>query len=444
MVSGLSKAVSRLLDYLRESRDAFNREVALGTTNEADLAGHYPYSAERYRVYVNNTRQLIQYNGEPAEYEDVVDGHLLKPQTSGDVVTFRTAERYRYVVQYVTEWSFSTQLNQPLQAGDVYACGYGDPDLENSSDDTPGPSAEGWIVYQNSSHAVDEATLAEYRNGAEKDATTVTFRELFQTFGRLGGETNWYNVGNTVLTETSTGQYNGVENSQRNEVIGRVSVNGGKGPEIANHPLTFSVKAGDGAGTLQAEVGSIGVRTLGQVTGLLRSKTFDFNLELTEGVGFEPLLAIRVDPDRFLVNTQFSVLEPLEFSASDDLVLQAKVFSSDTVTDGTGTPLGDGDFSTPAELSSKNSVIEASDAVEQIPDSTGTLQTATQDPGGYQVAYGSLTTTGAGGAGSARVSSRARIQKRAIPNSDVAVIMGRSAGQSTGTITGEVQFEEDW
>jgi len=142
----------------------------------------------------------------------------------------------QYVVQYVTEWSFATQLNQELQAGDVYACGYGNPDLKNSPDDTPGPDADGWFVYQNSSHDSKEATLAEYRSGSEVDATTLQFRKLFQTFGRLAGETNWYNVGNTRLVETTTGDYDGKESIQRNERVGRVSVDDGKGPEL---PLIY-------------------------------------------------------------------------------------------------------------------------------------------------------------------------------------------------------------
>ena len=65
------------------------------------------------------------------------------------------------------------------------------------------------------------------------------------------------------------------------------------------------------------------------------------------------------------------------------------------------------------------------------------------DAFGNQVAYGSLTATSTSGPpGSGRVSSRARTQKRAIPNGDVAVIMARS--DSTGPINGDVQFEQDW
>jgi len=425
-------------------QDAFGNQVALGTTNEADLAGHYDYSPERYRVFVDGTRQQIQYDGEPTQFTDNPDSYSLAPQSDGEVVTLKTAERYRYVVQYIIEWSLAFQTNQSLQSGDVWAVGYGNPDLENSTDDTPGPSADGWFLFQNSSNNTGEATLAEYRSGTEVDSETVELTRLPDVWGRIAGRTNWYNVGETNLSETYIDADVDGNTIQQNDVIGTVGVVEGKGPELGNQPVTASVKTGaDGAGSLELEVGSIGVRTLGQVTGILRTKTFDFEVSYSGTTGeFEPLLAIRVDPDRNEVNTQFAVLEPLEFSASDDLVIIANVFDKNNVLDTDGNPLDDADFSTPVELSATNSVIQTSSAVEQVVDSTGTAQTSMPNPGGYQVAYGSLTATGSGGAGSTRISSRARTQKRAIPNGDVAVIMARS--DSTGDIDGDIQFEQDW
>ena len=276
------------------------------------------------------------------------------------------------------------------------------------------------------------------------DADDTALTQLPQTWGRIAGRTNWYNVGETTLTETYVGTNDTGRTQQQNNDVAVVGVADGKGPVRGNQRIHASVKAGaDGAGSLELEVGSIGLRTLGQVTGILRTKTFDFALDYTDTTGeFEPLLAIRVDPDRLEVNAQFAVLEPLEFDGNDDLVLIAQLFDKTEVLDGNGDPLVDADFDTPAELSAANSVIETSLAVEQVPDSTGTPQTSMTNPGGYQVAYGSLTAAGSGGAGSTRVSSRARTQKRAVPNGDIAVIMARS--NSTGTVNGDIQFEQDW
>jgi len=437
----------RLDDRFAQSTDAFGKSIRLGTTNEADLAGHYSYSQERYRLFVDGVRQQIQYDGEPTQFTDNVDSFSLLPQSDGEVVTLKTAERYRYVVQYVIQWSLAFQTNQTLNSGDVWAVGFGNPDLENSSDDTPGPSADGWFVYQNSSDESDEATLAEYRNGTEVDATTVTFEKLPQTWGRIAGETNWYNVGETSLTETFVTSEDG-EKTQQNPTVGTVGVENGKGPELGNQRIHASVKTGSSsAGSLEFELGSIGIRTFGQVTGILRTKTFDFELDYTGTTGeFEPLFAIRVDPDRPEVSTQLAVLEPLEFSADDDVVVIVQVFDKDNVLDGSGSALDDGDYGTPSVLSETNSVIQTSSAVEEVVDQTGTSQTSMTDPGGYQVGYGSITTSGTDSGGppgsGVRVSSRARTQKRLIPNGDVAVVMARSG--TTGTINGDIQFEQDW
>ena len=433
--------VGALMEYLDKSRDAFERDVRLGTTNEADLAAHYPYSPERYRVLIDGVREQIQYDGFPAQFTDNVDSFSLLPQSDGEVVTFETNERYRYVVQYVLEWSAAFQINQDLQAGDAWAVGYGIPDFENSGDDTPGPSADGWFIYQNSSMPTQEAELVEYRNGTEVDSATLEFQELPQTWGRIAGETNWYNVGETTVTETYT-TANPYE-KQQNIVKGRVSADDGKGPETGNHALRASVKAGDGAGSLELEVGSFGLRTLGNVQGLLRVKTFDFIGSYDGPTGeFEPLIALRTDPNRNIINTQLAVLEPLEFSGSDDIVLIAQVFDKRNVLDSGGNQLTGSDWQTPPELNATNSIVEESFNVAQFPDANGNIVTSAINPGGYQVGYGSLTNTGSGGAGSARVSSRGRTQKRQLPSDDIVVILARSP--STGDVTCDVQFEQDW
>jgi hypothetical protein len=115
--------LNELKTLLLNSTDAFGKSVRLGTTNEADLPSHYDYSPERYRLYVDDTRQFIQYDGFPAQFADNADSFSLLPQADGEVVKLETAERYRYVVQYVLEWSLAFQTNQDLNSGDVWAVG---------------------------------------------------------------------------------------------------------------------------------------------------------------------------------------------------------------------------------------------------------------------------------------------------------------------------------
>ena len=136
---GIPSTIDDLLDIFRASTDAFGNQTRLNYQNIGDLAGHYPYSPERFRVYVNGTRQQIQYDGEPPEFTDEIDVHSLTPQNAGDTVTLETTEIFRYAVGYVLEWSFAMQTTGQLQSGDAVIVGYGDADLANSTDDSPGP-----------------------------------------------------------------------------------------------------------------------------------------------------------------------------------------------------------------------------------------------------------------------------------------------------------------
>lgn len=429
-------------DILERNEDAFDNLIIQNTTIEADLAGHYPYTPERYRVLVNGTLQEIQYDGFPTEFSDNVDGFTLAPQASGDVVTLKTAEQYRYVVSFVTQWSFACALNQSLGTGDSLIIGFGDPDLENATDDQPGPAADGWFVIHDSADSDTEAELAEYRAGTKVDSDTVTFADAYQNFTRLAGQTNWYNAGETTFQETSIETTNGT-NEQTQQRVGSVANATGKGPETANKRFTVSLKAGNStsAGTLELDFGSIAIKTFGTATGLLRAKTFEFDLNYSGTTGeFEPLLAVRTRPDDQIVTSDIKEIQALKFSANDDLELLGQVFNPSNVREGDGTTLDDADFSTPPELSATNSVLERSTAVEQIVDATGTLQTSTPNPGGYQVGYASLTTTGQGG--STRQTSRAATEKRQKPVDRYFVLLAKSG--TTGDILGNIQFDQDF
>lgn len=431
----------RLMEYLDSSRDAFGWDVRLGTRNNADIGAQYPYSPERWRLSVNGNRKNIEYTN-PAEYTRLTDGYEITPQASGDVVRFETAERFRYVVQYVLEWSLAFQTNQDLTSGDVWAVGYGDADLENSSDDTPGPSADGWLAYQNSSHAADEARIAEYRDGTEQDGRTVTLRKLPQTWGRLCGRTNWYNVGVTTLAETSAVADTRADDSgepgpiQRNDPIGTVGFPGGKGPIDGNQHITATIKAGNStsAGSLSMEIGSAGLRTLGDVQSIVRDNPHLIRTDVANDVfgTWEPIHAIRVDPNRSNVNTQIANANVDKFTGGADI--QVLVLAVDeTLTDASG-------FSTPPEHASKNSAVEVTDSVTTFPDSTGTVVSTTTDPGGWQLGYASLFTSGGGKTETG--TGQARTEKRAIHEGNVAVVLANAGG--TGTVSVEITTEQNW
>lgn len=418
--------------------DEFGRPVALNINNIADLAGHYPYSPERFRVFVDGDRQFIQYDGEPAQYTDVADSHVLKPQSDGEVVTLETTEIFRYAVQYVLEWSAAMETTQPLQSGDVVTLGYGDADLDGASDDSPGPAADGWFFVWDSGLDAGEVRLAQYRSGTEQDATVVPVEQAITDWTRRAAETNWYAVGATRFVETYT--TGGV---QRNPEIGGVSEDDGKGPSVGNHPLQASVKAGAaGAGALELDVGSMGIRYLGDLQPILRRKTHQFTATVDATGAFVALDAIRVAPDRSIVNLQLTDVSVVEFGGDGDVVVIAQSFAPSKLADANGNAIVDADFSTPVEHSAQGSVVETTAAVDRFPDADGTVQTDGQatNPGGYQEGYASLATSGQG---STQHRTQAGQQaKREVNGRDVVVFLGRAG--ATGDVTVNVTTEQQW
>jgi hypothetical protein len=416
-------------DILTRNRDDFDKPVSLSTTNEADLASHYPFTPERFRVFKNGTRQFIQYGSVP-EYTDTIDTHEITPQTAGDVVTFRTAEQIRYVVQYVLEWSLALKLTQPLQAGEILTVGFGDADLANTTDNTPGPNADGWIVYQNGSMSETEAVIGEFRNGTAVDETRVEFENLFQTFGRLGGKTNWYNVGPTTVEESYT-----QDGQQLNEELGAVSVDDGKGPARANKPVQISIKAEGGAGNLTAEIGSIGLRTIGDVNGIVRTKRSQIANQTVGTTGaFVPVAALRVAPDKEIVSANLTDVTPTNYTGGGALKLVAFAVAP-SKTDASG-------FESPPEESAVNSVVEQTTNISTMPDATGTVTTNPADPGGFQLVFGSLQSDKNQ---SGSPVSLGKIRKRLISQNDIAIVTAFvPTSGSTGDVTFEYGVEQDF
>lgn len=443
---GGSFGTHRITESIAHSDDAFGNRVVQNTINNADIAGHYPYSPERWRVDVNGERQLIQY-GSVAEYEDAVDVHRLQPQTSGDVVTMRTPELYRYVVGFVLEWSGAFQTNQPLGDGDVVVFGYGDPDLENATSDEPGPGADGWFFYWNSSHGEGEVTVAQYRDGVEQDAKTVQAEKPLSTFARYEGRTNWYAVGRTKFVQTWTNngtQLNGLGEDRRDtgpEDAGvSTSKDNGRSALVGNHAMTASVKAGSGAGSLVLELGSVGLKTLGDVSPIVRQKTHTWSGAPSATGAWTPVHAFRIDPGRELVNTQLTNTDIVAYEGSGDVLASIHSFDPSLVLDSNGDPLTDANYSTPESHNATNSVLEVTSDVAQVPDVNGTPQTSMANPGGYQIGYASWYASGSGS--KTAVSSGSATRKRALPPGDVGVVLVNA--DESAEVVGESISEQDW
>lgn len=426
--------LNEIKKLLFQSTDAFGRGVRLNSRNVADLASHYKFSPERFRLFVDDTRQFIQYDGFPAQYEKQKDVHVLKPQAANEAVELETTEIYRYVVGYVIEVSFAFQTNQRLQSGDILVIGYGEPDLANATGENLGPSADGWFFVWDGSLADNEVRLVQARDGTIQDDRTVTTSELITDWARYAQEVNWYAVGATRFTETFTD-----DNEQINKRIGRTGIEDERSARVGNHHVTIGINPGAAsAGNLEIELGSVGVRLLGDTNPILRRKTNQFTATINTANTFVPIHGFRIEPNEQEVNVELTDIRVPKYTANGDIIVVAYAFDIAKLQDSGGNPLDDTDFSAPPLLSMQNSVIQTTSNIARFPNNSGTIVTSTTNPGGYQEGFGSNYDTQ--GSGKSNPSQQAR---RLISERDVVVFLARSTTAS-GTVKVEYVTEQQW
>jgi hypothetical protein len=397
--------------------DAFGKLIADSTTNELDIASHYPYSPERWRLLVNGTREFPAY-GSVSQYNHATDVHEISPQ-AGETVTFETNERPRYVVQYEQKVSASFGLKQNLQSGDVLRIGCFDDD-------------NGWFFEQTGDHDTNQVDLVVRRGGqTKKRLTNVELARGTDAFTRLEIQFNWYNVGRAKFVQTYT-----EDGKQFNQQIGSVSIDGGRrGPEVANLPVRFEVTAGSGTSNLTLNAGSVSVVTLGDVEALSRVKSADFQESVGSTGVWEPIRAFRLRPETDIVNVQLASLKALNYSADDDIRLLGQVFSRDNVTFGTDS------WSTPAVWNAQNNALQTRTDVTGVPNQSGTINATVSDPGGYQIGRSTVIPV-TGDYTEGKAAGGNQTQKQGIPTGDYLVILAKSG--TLGDVDYEVVFEQDW
>lgn len=236
------------------------------------------------------------------------------------------------------------------------------------------------------------------------------------------------NFGKAIYTETYT-----TDGEQRNEVIGKTSVDDDKGTEQGNQHITFSVQRGASSSALTLEAGSVGLQTLGDVDIIERVKVAanDYTFSTTDE--WVPMLAVRTDPDREIVSSQLSDIQITEWNGSDDVEMLAQVHGQSKIQKAADTQLEDSDYAAPELHSATNSVTQESTAVDRGPRaSDGTIQTPITDaegPGGYQVGYAEFTSSGQGN--STRTTNTSKVRKRTVNPEDVVVFWGRAENSSS-------------
>jgi len=418
--------------------DAFGKLIADTTTNKADLASHYDYNPERWRVRVDGTRVLPEY-GSVAEFEDGTDEFRLKP-SQGGTAQILTAEKFRYVVGYVTKPSFAFNTNRSLEGDDLVVVGYGDPDLQNISTGLLGDNADGYFLVYDTSLSSDEVKTVVYRDGTAVAGPNIAPAEkAIDIWKRYAIDLNWYNVGETSFTETYT--QNG---SQQKIVRQMLSNDDGKGPTTANHRARFAVKRDANSSDLTLSTGSVSVITLGDVAAILRTKTAVAEYTFSTTNEWVPMLAMRIDPDRDNVTAQLTQTSVEKWGGSGDVEIVCQAHAAQKVLDGNGDPVPDADYSAPELHNGTNSVIQTATTVDQAArESDGTTQTSITDsdgPGGFQIGYSSFRTSGSGQ--NTRESSVSTVQKRPINSGAVAVFWGRA--ENTATVTWRYDTDQDW
>lgn len=402
-------------------QDVFDKQVAKGTSTDLEIAAHYQFNPERWRVFVDGTRQFIQYGSIP-QYNHSGSDHQLLPG-AGETVVMETTERPRYTVQYELAATWAASISQPLQAGDRIRIGFYD-------------GIDGWFIEHNDSHEPLEADFCVSVGGSIVQRSTEEIARPFTDFTRFLLRTGWYRV-TRQLWEQSYAD----DGTQENPEIARTGDVGTDGPEVGNLPLRFEVTAGAETTNLELTAGSSAVVTYGDLSAKVREKTHSFEYTFATTGTWVPVGALRVDPDRGITSVQIQNTNIVAYGSDTGDVRVMPMAVAGEKTDAGET---DG-WNTPVEHSEDNSVVEiagtrTSPDVSTFPDSTGTEVTSADNPGGYQLGYASWYSSGTGS--KTNVSSGAVTRKREISSRDVCVFLGNASAAES--ITVEVVTEQDY
>jgi len=412
-------ASERIASGLDETSDAFGKLIADGTNNRADLTSAFTYSSESYRLYEQGERVDLRYGAGEDVFTDERDVYKLTPGAD-NTLTFQTAKRFRYVVQYGAIWSQALQISRELEAGETIRIYFdGSKPTEPFLEDAHGleVTSEGAVMFLN-------------RNGSrlrEKElelARPLTDWTLFQI------DFNWYGVGPYRFKQIYTDD----KDRQQNERIGQIAVEGDRPSRSPNGRITVEVET-EGESDLEVEVGSSGFVVQGGagVTPTVRQKSTVVDDVSHSGSGeYEPLFAFRVNPDNNLVTMQVERVLPTDFDTS--LVLNIIAVEPDL------TDVDPADFETAPEQSAQASAFQLTTEITEFPDNDGNQVTSAVAPGGYQIGF---ATSAVEGQGAGRRKSALGVKReRGIQDTDYAVVLARASTADTFDV--EIDTRQEW
>jgi hypothetical protein len=402
-------------------QDAFGNDIS-ARTNVLDLAAHYPYSPERWRLFADGSRIFPEYASNIdalSQYTHNEDTHDLSP-AAGETVTLESAERPRYVVAYELAVTWAFEVNQSLTGNDRIRIGAYD-------------GTDGWYIEHRGDHPDDRTCDAVLeRDGSEVYRETGgDLRQAVTTFARAKLQTGWYDITRQDWERSYTN--NG---EQENATITTASADDARGSRTGNLPVHFSVTADASTTGLVLSAGSAAQVNLGRTTPLTRSKAPEPFVDTIGSTGtWVPIRAIRVDPDRNIVNAQTKELSVLRYSSDALVTVAINAAPASKVSFG-----GSDSWSTPPPLTPSSSILETRSDVDTIVDRDGSTVSTTAEPGPFNLNTAVLTPTG--DQFQKGSSSDPSSQKRTLPRDDIAVVLAKSS--STGDVTYTLGDEEDW
>lgn len=407
------------------STDAFGERVTKNTQNLLNLPAHNPVNRERWRLSIDDIDRNLQYNTYP-EYEKTLDAHLLTPEQGG-TVTLESAEAPPYVVHYELWYSWATSVNRTLETGDVIRIGaFND---EN-----------GYFLKMNTTTGTDDAYMMVRRNGTNTKFKLITLDRTVTDFTRFELRSNWYNAGEQTWVQTTTNSSR--EDVQQNNVLGYTATNGNRldGPELPQLPIRFQVDRGSSSSPLQLTAGSANILVAGDVNAVSRAKTDYFTESVSNPGEWEPVAALRLEPEADFILSELGSVDLTETSASTDFFVTAQSHDPDLVLSDSGqsvSTVGTG-WQPPSPLTSANSVLQFTSNVSQAANENGSVVSSTSDPGGFQVGWGSLYDSGNKGGAE---SSAQQDLKRPLYGRDVIVFWAKGEDEGNPSFPADISVE---
>lgn len=351
--------------------DAFGTPIFESTRTIVDQPATVPVSRERWRYYVDDGTGYTRVNN-PIEdntnsFQDNPN-HFLVQCPAGEKRELRTAERATYQSGYEAEWGLAWKAVQNLSDGQVVRVRL----IDSLRED--GVVAE----YRNNNGTIEAEFYLQQASGKINSTGQKSFEpsQTDLTSPRIvRGYSNFYAVGKHQLTEIFCENFRQTEEDYTNirqtqETKAEIANVDDWSVESFNFHIGVEVDCLNSSNGLDVEVGTVNFKIRADTPETQREKEFRKTGLQYEGTNdnYEPVLAVRVDPERNNVPVDISGTELNQPSGNAGELVAVGVFPDEvTVNQNTGT------WAAPTDASANDTVIQVTDDVTEIIQEDGTL-----------------------------------------------------------------------